>query len=62
MKIAVELNYDVEFAVCYDEEPGKIYDNRWVETLEEAVVLLEEARDTHPDKEWHIRVNVNNVY
>ena len=44
MKVTIELKYDIDFAVCYDEEPGKIYNNRWVETLEEALILKEKVK------------------
>lgn len=61
MRVNVTLSYQIDFVVCCDSDNEPFRDTH-VSTIEDAVVLLEEARDTHTDKEWHIRMNVNNVY
>lgn len=61
MKVTVELKYDIDFAVCYDEEPGKIYNNHWVETLEEALILKEKASIEYPNRSWYIRICTSRI-
>lgn len=61
MKVNVTFSCQIEFVVCCDSSSDP-FKGTCVSTVEDAVILLEEARDTHPYKEWHIRMNVNNVY
>lgn len=64
MKLKKTIEYDMKFAVEYfaNQEGGmesEMFQHRMVETLEDAITLLEYAKITQPSDDWIITVYVS---